>query len=225
MEAENKSEAELIMEEASTLAEAGHYLEAAQLYRKAMDAFPPLNEERMNKAFSGLCVSHGRAKMALSLLAEEEQKSADFELVKIFARMSLHSAYMDPLQETKKTLSFVKKAMNDLKNKGENPTEHSDLFMIYAEMQLLAGDFPNAEKNFTKAVNYGGDKKKIYYTLMSAYAVLSMYSGGARENALRYCEAYRQAAQGDEAALKYAWPLAQWLQSARDEPPPAPPRL
>ena len=225
MDAENKSEAELMMEEGDRHAEAGRYLEAAQLYKKVMDTFPPLSEERMNKVFSRLCASYGHAKMVLPISAVGEHTPADFELVKIFARMSLHKDQLSPFQETQKTLSLVKRAMNDLKRKGKNLAKHPDLFMIYAEAQLLTGDFLNAEKNFTKAVNYGGDKKKIYYTLMSAYAVLGMHSGGAHEQALRYCEAFRQAAQGDEAALKYAWPLAQWLQSAREEPPPPPPRL
>lgn len=225
MEAENKSEAELMTEEADRHYEAARYLEAAQLYKKVMDVFPPLGEEKMKEAFLRLSSCYAYAKISHPIPALGEHTSADFELMKIYARMSLHKAHLSPFQEIRETLSFLKKAMSDVKRKKENPAKHSDLFMIYAEAQIMAGDFLSAEKNFTKAVNYGGDSKKIYYTLMSAYAVLSMHSGGAHEQALRYCEAFRQAAQGDEAALKYAWPLALWLQGARAEPLPAPPHI
>lgn len=125
MDAENKSEAELMMEEGDRHAEAGRYLEAAQLYKKVMDTFPPLSEERMNKVFSRLCASYGHAKMVLPISAVGEHTPADFELVKIFARMSLHKDQLSPFQETPKNPFIGEKGDERPEKEGKKPGEAS----------------------------------------------------------------------------------------------------
>ena len=225
MAAENKSEAELMMEEADKCAEGARYLEAVQLYRKAMDTFPPFDEQKMHDVFLKLTVFYARAQMQSSALTGAKKTTASITLSKVFARMALYAACLDPVEKSQSALSVAKATMDDLKALGERPARHADLFLTYAGALEMTGDIKKAEDNFIKAMNYGADPKKVFYSLMVTYAKIAQYSEGAKVRALHYLEAFRKVAADDQAAIDFAWPLARWLQSTRDEPPPTPPRL
>ncbi|MCE7886487.1 MAG: hypothetical protein DYH13_03165 [Alphaproteobacteria bacterium PRO2] len=225
MNPENKSEAELMLEEADRQAEAGHSLEAMELYRKAMDIFPPLDQQKMHDAFLKLATSYARTQMKSSTFTGAKKKTASIALNKALASLVLQTAKtkISETPDIQNALSTARSAMSDLEKLGEGPAKHADLLMTYAEILMLAEDLAGAENNFIKAMNYGADRKKVYFNLTAMFAKLAEHSGGAKERALHYLEAFRQAAQGDDAAIEYARPLARSLQTAQGGPPPLPP--
>jgi hypothetical protein len=218
-----KSEAELMMEQADRHAEAGQYLEAMEECRKAMDFFPPLDPKKMRDAFLKLTVFHARTQMKSSMLTGADKQTASIALNKAFARRALQAAKTSKDVEIRDALSVTRETMRELERLGEKPAKYADLLMNYAEILVLTGDPDGAEDNFIMAMNYGADRKKVFFSLTAMFATLAQYSDGAKERALHYLEAFRQSAQGDEAAMQYAWPLAKWLQTAQVGPPPVPP--
>ncbi len=203
------------------------YFDALETARKVLDAFPPLNREKMKEAH--LLLAHSRRELAGPVpwwRGFTNKRNIQAARIKANIRMDMHAAQQG-LISIRSCIASVTQSIQMLEAQFEPREKHPELLVNLAETMMAADDNKSAKSLLDEALSFGADAKKVFFMMMNLHERECQFAktGNEYSEALalaRECmHLFLKAARDDKSAGAYAWPAIEDVLDLETEKAPA----